>query len=387
MIDKLRALTFMVVLMLTAFAPAQTFTDLYSFTGGSDGGDPVAALVQDTSGNLYGTTVYGGPANYGVVFEVTTSGTETVLHSFTGGSTDGADSYAPLLLDSAGNLYGTTGYGGASDLGVVFKIDSAGKETILHSFAGAPTDGAAPFQGLVMDEKGNLYGTTETGGTSGEGTVFKLSPKGKETVLHSFAGGASDGAGPSYGSLLMDKAGNLYGVTEYGGPSDKGVLYKLTAKGKLTVLHSFAGGSSDGCWPFGTVAMDEAGNLYGTTSQCGSSGYDSYGTVWKVSKKGKETILYNWGGGTSGGCYPYAGVVLDSKGNLYGNTNVCGAYDDGIVWDSSQQGRLTHLLQSFDYSNGAGPLGELLRTANGELFGTAESGGSHGYGVVWSYVP
>jgi uncharacterized repeat protein (TIGR03803 family) len=241
-----------------------------------------------------------------------------------------------------------------------------------------------------MDEKGNLYGTTSAGGAYSYGTVFKVTPKGTEILLHSFEGGSSDGESPFYGHLLMDKAGDLYGLTEEGGGGTGcdnfghgcGVLYKLTQNGTLTVLHSFAGGTSDGCFPLGSVAIDKAGNFYGTTEGCGSS---NGGTVWELSKRGTETILHNFAGGYSDGCSPFAGVVLDSKGNLYGDTLECGAVDDGTVWELSN-GTLT-LLHSFDSSDGALPVGELLRTAKGELFGTTEFGGTYGRGVVWSYVP
>jgi uncharacterized repeat protein (TIGR03803 family) len=379
-INRRHVMTFTVVLVLAALAPAQTFTDLYNFTG-SSGAWSYTGLVEDNIGNLYGTTLYGGSSNYGVVFEVSSSGTATVLYNFTG-STDGGYPFAPVIRDSQGNLYGTTETGGTASCGVVFKVDTAGNETVLYSFAGGPTDGCYPYQGLVMDKKGNLYGTTSAGGVYGWGAVYKLTPQGKETMLHSF-GAASDGEYPYYGHLLIDGAGNLYGITLFGGSSYEGVLYKLTPKGKETVLHSFAGGSSDGCWPYGSVTIDKAGNLYGTTEFCGSS---DHGTVWKVSPDGTETILHNFAGGKSDGCEPIAGVVLDSKGNLYGNTQLCGAWNYGTVWRLSTKGKLK-LLHSFAYSDGAFPIGELLRTATGELFGTTNAGGSSYYGTVWSYVP
>ena len=390
MSNRAPVMTFVVVLVLVAMALAQTFTTLYNFDEIPDGGNPIGALIQDTAGNLYGTTSvggYGDDESDGVVFEVTTSGTETVLHRFKG--SDGAVPEAPLLRDSEGNLYGTTTEGDTSGNGVVFKIETAGKETLLHSFAGGTSDGCTPKQGLVMDEKGNLYGTTEACGAFNLGTVFKLTAKGKETLLHSFAGGASDGDSPAGGRLLMDKAGNLYGVTVFGtgtGCHDFGgcgMVYKLSTNGKLTVLHSFPGGSSDGCFPVGTVNMDKGGNLYGTTTYCGSS---NSGTVWVLSTEGKETILHNFAGGASDGCAPQAGVVMDSKGNLYGSTLQCGADGAGTVWELSKKGAI-RLLHSFDGADGQDPIGELLRTASGELFGTTSEGGGGSYGTVWSYVP
>ena len=371
----------MVVLVLAAWSQAQTFTTIYNFTGGADGAYPYAGVIQDKAGNLYGTIAYGGLYGYGLVYEVSSIGVETVLYHFAG-STDGGIPRTSVIRDSKGNLYGTTTYG-YGDCGVVFEVDTAGKETVLHSFFGGASDGCYPLQGVIMDKKGNLYGTTYQGGVSNQGTVFRLTPNGAETLLHSFAGGPSDGAMPDFGHLLMDKAGNLYGATEEGGSSRLGAVYKLTAKGKETLLHSFAGHSSDGCYPLGSVSMDKAGILYGTTYACGSS---DNGTVWKVSQNGTETILHNFAGGSSDGCYTYAGVVLGSNRSLYGDTYGCGANAYGTVWQLRANGTLT-LLHSFDRSDGYAPFGELLRTAKGELFGTTYGGGSYDYGTVWSYMP
>src|SRR5208283_5070680 len=187
------------------------------------------------------------------------------------GNYDGMWPVTPVVRDEAGNFYGTT-YEGV-DYGTVFKIDTAGNETVLYNFYRGSDDGCYPRQGLVVDTSGNLFGTTSECGSTGypgSGTIFKIDSAGNFTVLHSFAG--SDGAYPYFGHLTMDKNGVLYGVTPLGGAYDAGVLYKLTTDGRLSVLHSF-GGASDGCYPWGTVAMDKAGNLYGTTHSCGSNGY------------------------------------------------------------------------------------------------------------------
>jgi uncharacterized repeat protein (TIGR03803 family) len=362
-------------------AQAQTFTSLYSFTGGSDGGEPLEGLLRDKDGNLYGTTFQYG-AGYGVVFKVTETGTESVLYSFTGGA-DGADPYPSLITDTAGNLYGTALAGGSSNCsggcGVVFKVDKNGTETVLYSFKGGTTDGCGPGAPLIRDSAGNFYGTTGECGASGFGTVFKLPNGGKEKVLHSFAGTPSDGQYPYYGALLIDKEGNLYGVTDTGGASGDGTLFKLSKTGKETLLHSFAGGT-DGDLVFGGPVADKDGNLYGTADLGGSSGA---GIVWKVSKKGKETVLHTFAGGSSDGANPIAGVILDAKGNLYGQTQGGGASGDGTVYELSTKGKIT-LLHSFDGSDGATPWGGLLlRDAKGNFYGTTMGGGSSGKGTVW----
>jgi len=383
MIHRMYVLSFLVVLGLAALASAQTFTTLYSFTGEPDGAMPVAGVIQDSDGALYGTTNAGGIYENGVVFKLNSNGTETVLHRFD--LSDGSWPQAPVIRDKAGNIYGTTDSGGSNEIsGTVFKIDTAGNETVLHSFAGGPSDGCHPDQGLVMDNAGNLYGTTWTCGPSYDGTIFKIDNAGNYTVLHNFIG--SDGCCPAAGHLTMDNSGNLYGVTT-GGNTSNGTLYKLTKNGRLTVLHSFGGGAKDGCHPGGTVVQDKAGNLYGTTYGCGSM---NYGTIWRVSKTGKETILHNFAGGTSDGCYAGIGVAMDSKGNLYGVADRCGASNYGVLYELCAKGKFT-VLHSFGGDDGIIPYGEVLRTAKGTLFGTTYLGphndSTWGYGTVWSYVP
>jgi uncharacterized repeat protein (TIGR03803 family) len=372
-------LAFAGLLMLFATQPAsaQTLKALYSFTGAADGGDPFPALIRDAAGNLYGTTDYAGTSFAGVVFKVSKTGTETVLYSFTGGA-DGQYPYAPLVRDAAGNLYGTTQYGGTSNLGVVFKLSATGKETVLHSFTGG-ADGVYPYSGLFRDAAGNLYGTTESGGTSNDGVVFKISKTGKETVLHSFTGAANDGGEPASSGFYMDAKGNLYSVTSHGGTSGEGVLYKLSPKGKLTVLHSFAAGTTDGCYPYGTPAVDTLGNMYGGTGGCGTS---NMGVVWKVSKNGTETVLHNFAG-ASDGQSPLAGVILDAVGNIYGTTNTGGASNFGTAFELHKNGKLT-LLHSFTGgSDGKYLYGGLILDPKGRIYGTTINGGTGGYGTVW----
>jgi len=382
------ALAFVVVLVFgvvtTGWAQAQTFTTLYNFTGGSDGANPYGNVIRDAAGNLYGTATAGG-AGYGVVFKLSKGGKETVLYTFTGGS-DGANPYVGLVRDATGTLYGTTAFGGAG-YGVVFELNKSGKETVLYTFMGG-ADGCYPFGGLLRDEAGNLYGTTEDCGAYGVGTVFEVSKSGKETVLHSFAGPPSDGQFPSFTSLLRDKKGNLYGVTEEGGSGGCsggcGTVYQLSKSDKETVLYSFLGGTSDGGYVFGTPAMDSKGNLYGTANEDGCC---HVGIVWKVSKKGKETVLHNFAAGSSDGAEPIAGLVMDAKGNLYGDTYQGGSANLGTVYELDKKGTLT-LLHTFTGSDGDYPYSNVLRDAAGTLYGTTLYGGSgdtcrNGCGTVW----
>jgi uncharacterized repeat protein (TIGR03803 family) len=225
-----------IVLFLAAMAvpgQAQTFTVLSNFTG-SSGAYPYGGLMQDSAGTLYGTTYSGGSSSAGTTFAVL-YGAEPVLHSFSG--SDGSIPKGGLIRDQSGVLYGTTQDGGAYGFGTVFALSNTGSLTTLFSFAGGSSDGAAPFGGLVRDSAGNLYGTTGSGGLFGLGTVWTLSPSGTEAVLYSFSG--PDGSSPAYGSLMLDKTGNLYGVTAYGGTSDDGVIFRMTTSGSLTVLHNF----------------------------------------------------------------------------------------------------------------------------------------------------
>lgn len=376
------ALTLVVVLVLglvaARSAQAQTFSLLYSFTGLLDGGDPYATLVRDGAGNLYGTTFYAGKFNAGVVFKVKAAGKETVLFNFPGGA-GGEYPFAGLVRDSAGNLYGTTSGGVGTSNGTVFKVSKPGKQAILHNFAGGTKDGCAPYGDLLQDAAGNLYGTTQSCGAFGNGTVFKVSKTGKETVLHSFAGGPKDGATPVFTGLIMDAKGNLYGITELGGAFGNGTVYRLSPSGKVTLLHSFAGGTKDGCDPYGTPAMDKLGNLYGTAVACGTS---NVGIVWRVSPTGKETVLHNFSGGPSDGALPQAGVIMDANGNLYGDTTGGGSSGDGTVFKVSRTGKET-VLHSFSGPDGKSPQADLIRDAKGTLYGTTYQGGSVGYGTVW----
>ena len=377
--NRLSVPGFLVVLGLAALAQAQTFTTLYTFSGGSDGASPVAGVVQDSSGNLYGTTWGGGdyncsPVGCGVVFEISTTGTETVLHTFEGW--DGASPMGAVVRHEDGNLYGTTSWGGSNycngqGCGTVFKIDTSGNETVLHVFTDCPPGG-----GLIIDKSGSLFGTSCG--------IFKIDSAGNFTVLHSLKGLSS-----GYGHLTMDSSGNLYGLAG-GGRLGYGALYRLSKNGKFKVLHKFTKGTSDGYLPYGSVLLDKEGNLYGTTIYGGLGPCPPIGcgTIWKANPKGKETVLHSFVGSPTDGCYPVAGVSRDSKGNLYGVTSACGAvppYFVGTLYKLSAHGKLTVLHSFTGKTDGGSPYGEILRTANGTLFGTSLGWDTNGN--VWSYVP
>ena len=271
---------------------------LHKFTDDPDGELPESLLVEDKFGNLYGTTYVGGAHGLGTVFGISKTGKENVLYSFTGGS-DGCAPYPGVTLDSSGNVYGVAFEGGAgfcnSGQGVVFKLDTSGNETVLHTFTGG-LDGANPSSVLLFDSKGNLYGTTQNGGSSacggtGCGTVFKVSPNGAEVVLYAFCSLSScaDGERPFFGPLLMDRAGNLYGTTLLGGASPCngagcGTIFKLRPSGKETVMYSFTGGA-DGAFPYAGLTSDASGNLYGTAGYGGAECYSSNtcGVVFKLT--------------------------------------------------------------------------------------------------------
>jgi uncharacterized repeat protein (TIGR03803 family) len=334
-------------------------------------------VIRDSAGDLYGTTVV-GPFNAGAVFKLDTTGHETVLYSFPSGA-DGDNPFAGVVRDSAGNLYGTTYFGGPSARGVVFKVDTTDHETVLYSFTGG-ADGGNPFAGVTLDSIGNLYGTTSSGvGTAG--VVFKLDTSGNETVLYSFTGG-TDGGNPQAG-VISDSAGNLYGTAYNGGTSGRGVVFKLDTTGHETALYSFTGGA-DGGNPYAGVIRDSAGNLYGTTLYGGSSNCQPYGcgVVFKVDPTGHETVLYSFTGGTDGG-NPYAGVKRDSAGNFYGTTRSGGVAPGlGVVFKVDTTGHET-VLYGFTGADGAAPQGGVIRDSAGNLYGTTQGGGAFGRGVVY----
>jgi uncharacterized repeat protein (TIGR03803 family) len=302
-----------------------TYTKLADFNF-TDGSTLLGGVIMDSSGNLYGTTAKGGASNVGTVFEVA-AGSRTIsdLAQFDG--TNGSEPYGGLVMDSSGNLYGTTSAGGANSDGTVFEVAAgSGTITTLTSFDG--TDGALPQAGLIMDSSGNLYGTAAVGGANGDGTIFEVAKgSGTITVLASFAG--TDGIQPG-GALIMDGRGNMYGTAWGGGDSGNGVVFELPhGSGTITVLASFEG--TNGANPSCSLLMDGRGNLYGTTQAGGSGGN---GTVFKLPH-GSGTIitLASSGIGTDGGWHSPAGLIMDNSGDLYGTAPNGGTHDDGTVFE------------------------------------------------------
>ena len=410
---------------------AQTYQVIYDFTGGAGGSGPVAGLTMDQAGNIYGTTSAGGPGFYGDVFKLTRKGSGWVfnsLHNFTGRS-DGCRPFSGLIFDGAGNLYGTTAYGGAPGCpdqggpgnGIVFKLSPPpcatapcpGTETVLYDFAGG-SDGSHPdgYGGgaLVFDRAGNLYGTTSNGGLpgceGGCGTVFELSHSGSgwtESVLYRFTGG-SDGAVPT-STLIFDQAGNLYGTAMVGGLSGCsfstyhgcGTVFELSPSGSgwtESVLYSFTG-SCDGSMPAGGLIFGPSGDLYGTTASGGEGGG---GTVFQLTpSNGSWTLetLHSF----SGTIGPSATLAMDGVGNLYGTTGSDGAYEQGNVFElkPSSGGWTYTSLHDFCSAprciDGAASQSNVIFDRNGNLYGTAVYGGAitnsefFNNGVVWEITP
>jgi uncharacterized repeat protein (TIGR03803 family) len=344
-------------------------------------------------GNLYGTTNANAPnGNLGNVYEITAEGQYTILYNF--GSQPGGGT-APCdfggLAFRGGKLYGTTLYGGATGgWGTVFDLTLKGKEKVLHTFGGQPGDGVYPFAGVIFDKAGNLYGTTEEGGPYnssclyGCGTVYELTKTGEEKVLYSFQGQSQDGVFPD-ANLTFDKAGNLYGATGAGGFYGHGTVFELSSAGVEKVLYSFNGESGDGNVPYSGVVFGKKGTLYGTTFYGGVYGQ---GTVFELSSTGEEKILYSFGGQPSDGIEPYGSVVFDKKGNLYGSTFAGGLYGQGTVFELSPTGE-EQILYTFgsQASDGATPLGGLVLDTAGNLYGVTAYGGAYGFGTVFEITP
>ncbi len=428
------------VLMTATYAAAQREAVLHSFGNGNDGRVPYAGLIRDASGNLYGTTYYGGTGSCtselangcGTVFELSPKAgggwTEKILHNFSDNGRDGYYPDAGLVLGTAGDLYGTTSYGGAgvcsstepTGCGTVFELrPKAGggwTEKVLHSFAGG-SDGELPEDGVILDAAGNLYGTTagDTGSCADSfvdcGTVFELTPHAEggwtEKVLHTFSNNGTDGYGP-YGDLVKDVAGNLYGGTYWGGASGDGAAFELTP-GKAgiwteQVLYSFFYKGNFGGGP-GGLTLDGAGSIYGSAPTGGTSYSGAVFELTPVTGAGwTETTLYNFDIYTTGAT-TNSSLIIDAAGNLYGTnqfggygTTVCLRFGDGN--EEASCGTVFELTPAGDgswtettlHSFGTGtdgqvPYAGLIRDAAGNLYGTTSSGGAHDGGTVFEIIP
>ena len=359
-------------------AQVQSFSVLYNFSNSPDGASPdKGTLVLDPAGNLYGTTYAGGIFSQGTIFKLDPSGNETVLYHFRG-LKDGAGPIGGLVLDSTGNFYGTTSYKGSFNAGTLFKLTAPHTGELIHTFSGN-SDGAQPYAALLRDRQGNLYGTTKGGGSSGNGIIFRVDPSGHEIVVHSFTGTPTDGAQPT-ATLIRDTAGNCYGTASSGGLFQYGTIFKLDNRGVETTLHDFTG-SGDGISPLGAMVRDAAGNLYGTTSAGGAL---NLGSIFKLDPSGRELWIVNFGG--SNGSYPVGDLILDDADNIYGTTAYGGDFDSGTVFRVTTAGDF-RVLHSFNGSDGNQPYAGLARDKENHLYGTTRFGGARGFGVIFTITP
>jgi len=399
---------FAVVAMIASVSWAAGYKRVYSFTGGVDGRDPATHLTFDSAGNAYGTTAGGGEFNFGAVFKLTPSGdiwVQTVIYSFAGGN-DGLDPHGGVALGSDGSLYGTAVAGGNAGIcagdgcGVVYKLTPAGDlwfQTTIYNFKGG-NDGWGPGSRVVFDAAGNLFSTTPNGGRHSAGTIYMLSPTPNGTwrkkTIHSFTGG-KDGATGSLGDLLLDAAGNIYGIAEQGGANGAGTVYKLsptpTGRWTFTTLYAFKG-MPDAGFPFGGLNFDAAGNLYGTTYFGGTAGM---GAVYQLTPgpngTWQENVLYSFQGGTDGSL-PTSTLIFDANGNLFGTTSAggrpscdCGTVFKLILSGGAWKEKIIHYFgKGFD---GYAPNYGLTFDAAGNLYGATPAGGTSRKGMIFKFTP
>ncbi len=418
---SIRLIAVLAVFALTLLA-AQTAVSqekvIYNFFNVGGSVNPIGGVIADASGNLYGTAFYGGANGNGMVFELSpgeSGWTEKVLYSFNPNGIDGFGPTGVMVFDNAGNLYGTTEFGGTGDCtngfgcGTAFELspsaDGSWKETIVHDFEG--TDGWEVHAGLIRDSAGNLYGTTANGGTYAQGTVFELSP-GKSgwsiNVLHDFTGGA-DGAVP-FGTVTLDAAGNLYGMTyEGGGTSSEckygcGVVFELSPLGgghwTGKILHNFTAMSGDGRYPSAGLIFDASGNLYGVTGSGGGDGFMDAGIVFELMPiaggKWSEKVLHNFNEEGMDGVGPSSTLIFDGSGNLYGVTISGGSAGHGTAFELSPGGDgswTETILHNFSENGGDGyfPNSALVFGLSGNLYATSAGGGHFGEGTVFEIAP
>lgn len=393
------AMVISIIILLSApSAWAATYKTIYRFKGGANGSGP-SGLVFDAAGNLYGTTWSGGAFGAGTVFKLDRAGKRTVLHSFGAGYGANPHPYQTLVFDAAGNLYGTTQGGGATGRGTAFELDTSGREITLYSFCinfqfPCP-DGAYPTSGLLFDQTGALYGATWVGGDQYVGVVFKLTSDGNghwsEAVLHSFE--ISDGDGPIGGLVWDSSHSNFYGTTMTDEPNGWGNVFKMDTTGAETVLHSFLD-PNEGVQPYKPPSFDAAGNLYGTDAYGGNASCpgpfgNGCGTVWKLDTNGTLTVLHVFTGGNDGSA-PLSGLTVNQSGNFYGMTSAGGSHGFGVVFKETvgQDGKVKRTtLHSFVNRPGAYPCSNLIIDATGNLYGTTQGDGVTTFGSVFEITP
>jgi uncharacterized repeat protein (TIGR03803 family) len=369
-------------------ASGQTGAVLYAFGSfPTDGVYPLTGLVQGTDGNFYGTTYQGGTSNFGTVFRISPDGNYSNLYSFGSLPGDGRTPLAGLVQGSDGYFYGTTAFGGSntnyySGAGTVFRISPSGSYTNLYSFSGSPNDGDEPG-GLVQGSDGWLYGTTGFGGTNNAGTVFRISPSGSYTNLYSFAGPVNYDEDPllAAASLVQGGDGNFYGTTDSGGTNGLGTVFRISPGGSYTTLYSFVGYPTDGGNPQAGLVQGSDGNFYGTTEY----------SVYRIIPNGSFTNLYFFPDYVGNDVLTLAGLVQGSDGNFYGTAYKGGTSSVGTVFRISPSGSYTTLYSFADYPDGADPSAGLRQGCDGNFYGTTQYGGSsdvnrfgvHGYGTVF----
>ncbi|MGO9243332.1 MAG: choice-of-anchor tandem repeat GloVer-containing protein [Verrucomicrobiia bacterium] len=357
-------------------ASADTLKTLHTFAGTLDGSAPYGGLTEGSDGNFYGTTESGGGSGFGTVFSMTGAGTLSTIWNFGGGLNDGANPEAGLIQGSDGFLYGTTYAGGTDNVGIVFKVSTTGGLTPLHYFTDGG-DGANPQGVLVEGSDSNFYGTTSAG-ANGFGTVFRVSSAGAFTVLYAFSNG-SDGGNPKAG-LVQGTDSNFYGTAYGGGASNAGTVFSYNSSTGLSPLTNFTGGA-DGANPQGALVEGSDGNFYGTTF----GGANGYGTVFRISTNGNLTPLWDFGDGSDGG-NPEAGLILGQDGNFYGTTSTGGNDGPGTVFKITKNGALTTLYNFTGGNDGAVPLAGLLQASATNFLGTTSAAGADSLGTVFSLI-
>ena len=386
-----RACALFVLLATTAITlPAQGFRMVHSFNG-ADGSNSWGQMIQGADGNFYGTTQSGGnntcDMGCGTVFKITPGGTLTTLHSFTD-SPDGSLPFGGLVQAANGDLYGTTLGGGtlnvncapfrATGCGTVFKITPGGTLTILHKFKAS--DGQGPGAQLLLANDKNYYGTTAGGAQFGGGTAFKMTPSGELTTLHVFAG--LEGYSPT-AALIQARDGNLYGTTFSGGVNAVGNVFKMTLNGTVTSLHAFDNTNGDGAYPYAGLIQGTDGAFYGTTETGGT--YLYYGSVYKITAAGAVTILHSFN--VTDGDVPTANLIQGYNGDFYGTTPYGGTANFGTIFRITPSGALI-TLHSFDSQHGSYPYGALVKATDGKFYAATYSGGvgtcQFGCGTVFS---